>query len=42
MALRSRIDSPPTWVSGSAHSQRSSLGCPSAAALPSALHSQLP
>src|SRR3954447_7160979 len=42
MALRSRIDRPPTWLSGRVHSQASSGLVPSAAPEPSALHSQLP
>ena len=42
IALRRMIESPPTWESGSAQSQRSSASRPSAAHDPSALHSQLP
>ncbi len=42
MALRTRIDRPPTWESGSAHSQRSLGSTPSATAEPSALHRKLP
>jgi hypothetical protein len=42
IALRIRMLSPPTCVSGSAQSHRSSVGWPSAVAEPSALHSQLP
>ena len=34
---RSRTISPPTWLSGSGHSQRSRRSCPSATAQPSAL-----
>ena len=42
IALRSTIDSPPTWDSGSAQSHRSAGSRPSATHDPSALHSQLP
>ena len=41
MALRIGIESPPTWVSGIGHSQRSAWSRPSATAEPSALARKL-
>src|SRR5215211_3163013 len=42
IAARTRMPSPPTWESGRQHSQRSSVGCPSAAAEAHAWAAQLP